>query len=502
MKSTYRIIATMLLTIFVTTSCQDFLDQNPVSEGTDQTTWKTEADANASVAACYSLIRSAFNASITYYAYGDLTSGEFNSVQGGDGAYSDVMNYNWGIGIPAANIWDPRLKLRLYTNFYTAIMQSNRCLYYIDKMPLSVFTGDGDTEKQATKNRYLGEAYFTRAFNYFYISRVWGDVPLVTSYNDSIATTQFARTAQSEVLDLAISDVKQAIIFLDKKDDASADKVVRADKGSANALLAHIYAWRGEYDKCNDACDAVINSGSYSYIDSTNYTDIYKGQSVEGIFEITQSSQTESMSATQGITSVTLVPPHINNGASQPFWQLDGGLIDYLYSDQTDIRYTSCFEKITNGGGEVYECIKYANIQNINNSNAFQIALNNIPVFRYAGIKLLKAEALASKAGPDYTGALSLVNEVRKVRGAKPFSSLDTYDLLYAISDEQGRELFLEGHRRFDLIRFERVIGEQQISYVSPEEFTAGKYYWPVDPILFSTNYKLTQTPYWVGKMK
>ena len=125
--------------ILLISSCKKFLDQDPYSQATDETIWKTEADANASVAACYSLIRASFNAAITYYTYGDLVSDEFTSIVGGDNAYNDVFNGNWGVSIPSANTYDPRLKLRLYTNFYSAIAQSNRCLYFIDNMPVTVF---------------------------------------------------------------------------------------------------------------------------------------------------------------------------------------------------------------------------------------------------------------------------------------------------------------------------------------------------------------------------
>src|SRR5436190_24074597 len=103
MKLKYIILPLMLAAMLTGSSCKKFLDQDPYSQATDQTTWKTDNDADASVAACYSLIRSAFNAAITYYSYGDLASDEFIDVPGGDGAYRDILNYNWGIGIPAAN---------------------------------------------------------------------------------------------------------------------------------------------------------------------------------------------------------------------------------------------------------------------------------------------------------------------------------------------------------------------------------------------------------------
>ena len=485
-------------------SCKKFLDQEPNSIATDQTTWKSDDDAKASVYACYSLLRSSFNAAITYFSYGDLTSGEFIDIVGGDGSFRDVMNYNWGIGIPAANSYDPRLKLRLYNNFYAAITQANRCLYFIDQMPLSAFEGESDDARTVRKQQYMAQAQFLRAFTYFYISRVWGDVPLITNYSQTLVSDQISRTPTNEVLDQAVADAKAAAAVLSWKNEGSGDRVVTADKGVVNALLAHIYAWRRDYKNCITACDEVINSGTYAYTDSANYMSIYKGQSPETIFEIAQNSTAESMRANDAwsITGVTLTPPYINNGATQPWWQIDGGLIDYLYSDKDDVRFRKALVELTVGGsGRAYECIKYANIQNVNNSTANQIALNNIIVFRLADIKLLKAEALAA-ANNDDAGALTLVNELRSVRGAAALPAMTGNDMLYAITDERGRELFLEGHRTYDLIRLERLTGEQQFSYITPAQFDQGKYYWPIDPSMFSLNNKLTQTPFWVGKMK
>ena len=158
---------------------------------------------------------------------------------------------------------------------------------------------------------------------------------------------------------------------------------------------------------------------------------------------------------------------------------------------------------INSGSVTAYECIKWANIQNVNNSNAYQIALNNILVFRLADISLLKAEALAAKPTSDAAGALTIVNQLRTTRGVTtPISGVTGKDLFYAIADERGRELLLEGHRTFDLIRLERLTGEQQFPFITHADFNAGKYYWPVDPTLFLTNANLKQTTFWVGKVK
>lgn len=503
MKKTYIILG---LAVFIAMgpSCKKFLDQQPTSEASDQTTWKSDGDANVSVAACYSLIRSALNATITHYAYGDLPTDEFNDVVGGDISFRDVLNINWGIGIPSANTYDPRLKLRLYTNFYTAIAQSNRCLYFIGNMPLSAFTGSDTATQSARRNHYLGEAYFTRAFNYFYISRVWGDVPLVTSYmTDVSGAPQLARTPQATVLAQAIADLGMAAKYLDWKDESSTDRVVRADKGAVNALLAHIYAWKGDYDNCNTACDAVINAQSgglpsYSLVDGTNYLSIYQGQSDEGIFEISQNSVSESSIIGTSIAGVTLTQPYIT-GVTIPAWQLNTSTIGALYHDASDLRYQQAFINAPSGGEE---CIKYANIQNVNNNAAYQVSLNNIIVFRLADIELLKAEALAAKSSPDYAGSLAIVNTIRTRAGlTTPLSGITGPALLDTVTAERGRELFLEGHRFYDLVRQTRNTGTVKFPYISGGEFNAGKYYWPVDPTLFFINANLTQTPFWIGKV-
>lgn len=505
MKTKYFLLF-LIGIMFLNISCKKFLDQNPKSEATDQTTWKSDADANASVAACYSLTRSAFNASITYYAYGDLIADEFSDVVGGDGAYRDIMQMNWGVSIAFTNTYDPRIKLRVYTDFYTAISQSNRCMHFIQDMPVSAFDGSSPEEQQARKNHYLGEAYFMRAFNYFYIARVWGDVPLVTEFSQDAANEkQLARKPQAEVLAQVEADLLMAKQYLDWKDDGSAEKVVRADKGAVFALMAHVYAWQAKYDSCNAACDSVINSGSYSLVAGDSYMDIYKGQSSEGIFEIAQNATSESMNARDAgtIVGVTLTAPYISAGPTVPAWQINTNLTNYLYSDTNDLRFKKAFVVLSINGNNPVECIKYSNIQPVNNNPAYLIASNNIIVFRLAGIMLLKAEALAAKSTPDDAGALLLVNAVRTRAGiTQPLAGLSGNDLLYAIADEDGRELFLEGHRFFDLIRIERLTGEQQEPNMTHGEFTGGKYYWPVDPTLFITNSNLTQTPFWASRMR
>jgi len=503
MKSKYIILIAGGMAI-LGNSCKKFLDKQPYSQATDQTTWQSEGDANASVAACYSLIRSAFNATITYYSYGDLPTDEFSSILSG-GAYSDIQTMTWNTSVPATSTTDPRLQCREYTNFYTAIAQSNRCLHFIPNMPASVFTGTDAGSQLASRNRYLAEAYFTRAFNYFYIARIWGDVPLVTTYDQDVsASPQLARSPQSAVLAQCIADLNIAKGYMGYTDQPNqADVSFRADKGAVFALLAHIYAWKGSYDSCSMACDSIIGSGAYQLADRSNYLSIFNGQSPENIFAIAQNQQSESIVVSASISGMTLAAPLLPNVVT-PLWQINTSTLYGLFDDTVnDLRYRKAFTLLSNGGVPTPECIKYSTIQNINNNASYQVAENNIVVFRLADIELLKAEALAAKSNPDYAGALSIVNDIRVAAGDTTMLNASTReDVLNDVFAERGRELFLEGHRFYDLVRQERLTGQQTNPNMSTGEFAAGKYYWPVDPSLFLTNSKLTQTPFWKGRIQ
>jgi hypothetical protein len=159
------------------------------------------------------------------------------------------------------------------------------------------------------------------------------------------------------------------------------------------------------------------------------------------------------------------------------------------------------FLRLSSGTTSFYECIKYVNVQNVNGNANYQVSLNNIVIFRLADIELLKAEALCAKSSPDYGIALSLVNKVRTARNAASITGVAGADVLQTVIDERGRELFLEGHRFYDLVRLERINHLQQFDNISPGDFAAGKYYWPLDPTLFINNSQLTQTAFWVGKV-
>ncbi|SFD57512.1 Starch-binding associating with outer membrane [Chitinophaga sp. CF118] len=483
-----KYIAYLLLMIVIctTVSCSKFLDKEPYSTANDGGIWRTDDDANSAVAACYGLLRMALNDGMAYYAYGDLPTDELSSAYGsGDYAFYNIKNCLWSLSIPAANTYEPLMKLRRYENFYRTIDQSNRCIKHIPAMAID------------RQQEFLGEAYFTRAFSYFYMARVWGGVPLVLQAIEDVATSaNIGRATEKEVLDQAIADVKQAIIFLPWSNGVSSDKAVRANKGAAYALLAHIYAWQGDYTNCAPIADSVISSGLYSFVDRNNYLNIYDGKSSEGIFEIAQNASNEG-AADGNIAFYTLRSEYLTTNQGISYLPLNITTLSALYSDTTDLRRTKAFAFLSSTDPI---CIKYSNITYTGTGNTAPLAFNNIIIFRLSDITLLRAEALAATG--NYGDARTLLDQIRALAGLSPSTATDE-DLFEDVIDERGRELFLEGHRFYDLVRLAKKTGKVKFGddKISASQFQQGKYYWPLDPVLITANSLLVQTPYWKGKL-
>lgn len=489
-------MAILLSISILTFSCKKFLDLKPISTPITTDFFKTASEANSAVAGCYSLLRTALNnKTITYYAYGDVPTDEYSAF-GFVEDMNDVGNVNWALPVAATSDYRTMINLRRWDNFYRVIDNANLCIQNIPGIDFS--TDNSGSDPVVTKNNLIGEAYFMRAFTYFYISRVWGDVPLVTKSVNAGDAVSIARTPQATVLAQCISDLKKAIPLMQYGYVNASDRAVRANRGSAFALLAHIYAWQQDYQNCASAADSVIQRGNYQLVNrnSVGYLSIYKGQSTEGIFEIAQSSSNEGSS--NGLPFYTTKAPYNTLINGNAVFTMNTDHLNTLYADTADLRLKNAFAFL---GTTDPICIKYSNFQYAQQTTTkIAVAYYNIIVFRLSDIILLKAEALAATGQSGQ--AITLLNQIRTAAGTQPYAGT-TDELFESIIDERGRELFLEGHRFYDLVRLARQksIAEFGDGKISMSEFNRGKYYWPIDPILITLNNSLKQTPYWASKL-
>jgi starch-binding outer membrane protein, SusD/RagB family len=499
-----KAVLLFLLVVFAT-SCKKFLDREPKNTATDLNFWKTEADANSGVSGMYSLLRTAINYpdGIGHYAWGDLPTDEFASNQPFSADYRDINQINWQISISSTAATDDSrvmYRMRRWDNFYRVIDQANRVLKFVPDIPLKQYTSSNPS---LTQQNFLGEAYFLRAFTYFYISRIWGDVPLVLeTVPDPTLGQQIPRSPANEVLDQAIKDVQAALPKLSWTTNPSADKAVRATKGAAFALLAHIYAWRGDYNNAASAADSVILKGGYSYVPRANFTSIFKGNSSEGIFEISENKTNEGYATGIGLRT-SKAPYLLTRTSSQMPLDVNNLYTRFFTDTVNDLRVKKGMAFI---GTADPITIKYSDnsfVSYTGPNNTSPIMLHNIIIFRLADIKLLRAEALAATG--NLGGARTILNEVRALAGLGASTATDA-NLFEAIIDERGRELFIEGHRFYDLVRLGKKtgivkFGSGSAPRITTSEFQQGKYIWPVDPSLLIATPILTQTPYWADKM-
>lgn len=492
-------VLSLLVVAIVFSSCSDFLDEVPVSQQSDATYWRTEQDANSAVSGCYAQLRKALNNGLAYYSYGDLPTDIFSTERDLRSDFTNVADINWDIAVTATDTWQPMYKLRDFSLFYSTIRQADLCIYKLPDIP-----EDGYENYDLRFNQFMGEAYFIRAFAYFYMARVWGDVPIVNDAKyEEVDLVDYAREDQVKVLAKAIDDCQTALTYLSWDYNDEEERAVRANAGAAWALLAHIYAWQGNYAACENAAAKVTDQNFYRYISRNSFEDIYAGQSDESIFEIAQSTETEAQAAYgNSLQQFLLRGEYLTTRETEQetVWQLDTlTLRQTLFNDPNDLRRQNGFDDFSDPWPIL---LKYTKLNYT--SETSPLSLNNIVIFRLAGIALLKAEAQAAQG--KYGMARATLNEVRDLANLDPTTASDD-ELFEEIINERGRELYMEGHRFFDLVRLAREkgvyhFGSDDSNKIRPNDFQDGKNYWPIQPSIIETNPFLTQTPYWQSEMQ
>ncbi len=495
-----RIILYILLIALCQVSCKQILELSPKETPSSNVYWQSENDALAATLGAYSLLRDALTDNNRYYVYGDVPSKAFHITYNSDYAIQQLIAGSYD-GVYYGYID----ALQDWTKFYKVIAQTN---LLIKRLP----TMDAKNFKLADrKNYFLGEALYLRAFTYFYISRVWGDVPLVTAaVEDVTEAKQYGREAQAKVLAQCITDLEQAKTLIPTVTESPSDKGIRASLATVLALEAHIYAWMGNYQKCEEMTrDIVNNPGQYNLAfitDSAQFQRISIGRTSESIFEISINYD-QNEGAQQGIGERTLYSPflatRIPSGENVP-WTLETETLNKIYDiygdDTTDLRYKSWFYQVR---GDHPMLKKYANViykdGEVKKNPRFS---NNIIIFRLSDIMLLRAEALY-KTGNE-AGARILVDRIRARAGTTPSDpDITGDDFLSFLVYEEVRELYAEGHMYYDLIRNDMLSEFNDVFDGALEKGSAnyGRQYWPINRDLFKDNPYMKQTPYWSGRL-
>jgi hypothetical protein len=294
------------------------------------------------------------------------------------------------------------------------------------------------------KNHLLGEAKFMRAFLYFYLVNLYGNVPLVltTDYTVSSALSQASKADVYEQIKADLLDAENLLSenYLDGTLLKTYTERVRPNKWAATALLARVYLYNNEWANAEVKASAVINSGVYTL--STPTTAFLKASlnNKEAIWQL------QPVASGWNTEDAKVFVINQAQGESKPVY-LSQSLLNAF--DTTDARKKNWIKDTTIGSAKYFYPFKY------------KAAKQNDPVTEYVMVLrlgeqyLIRAEARAQQS--KLIGANSAeadINTIRQRAGLTNTAASTKTDLLAAIELERRLELFSEwGHRWLDLKR-------------------------------------------------
>jgi hypothetical protein len=335
----------------------------------------------------------------------------------------------------------------------------------------------------ALRDQLLGEAYFLRAFTYFYLVNLFGDVPLVLTI-DYTTSASIPRTPIDEVYDQMIADLTEGQQLLTNSYVTTPDfpsARVRVNRLAVKALLARIYLYHGEWDNAADAATEVIQSGIYQL--EANLLQTFRYNSREAILQFMPVSN--AFNTAEGSMFVPLNP----NG--RPAFILCDSILKYM--EPADLR-KSWVRTVTVSGKQYNSPYKYKL-----NTGTPREEYNM--VLRLAEQYCIRAEARARLN--QLTEAISDLNTIRKRAGLPDLNTITTQSqALAAIEQERRIELFAEwGHRWFDLKRWpaRTLDGKKRIDEIMyalrPDTWKTTAVLWPIPKDERIRNHALTQNP-------
>ncbi|KAA6344332.1 RagB/SusD family nutrient uptake outer membrane protein [termite gut metagenome] len=507
MKTIKKYNLNSIVIVFFTllmTSCNAWLEEPPLGVTELDDYFSSGNAAIYSTNAAYVPLSWEYN--YTYYSeffIGDVVSDD--ALKGGQNLndMSDVYDME-----NFKTISNNGLLLDYYRTQYQGIGRCNLSLQEIPKMQLdSILTLN-------VKNRLIGELKFLRAMYYFRLVRAFGGVPLVDFVLDSSTKWQQPRASISDIYAFIINDLEEANQFLWKKDEYAPKDLGRATQGAAQAMLLKANLYNHNYSEAKNWGDLIINSRQYNLVPdyASNFT--LEGENgPESVFEIQYTDDTTSdygggngeggNGYTRGTFSVTLTRSRSSLlGGGWGFDKPTQNLYDEyetgdIRRDATILNPTDA--QIENPSQEIYLGSRYLNKKTgmyigdngyIALSHATRGPLNT-KVIRYADVLLMYAEACCETN--QLAEAKTALNSVRsRARGATdflpdfpyaPYSDNQT-DLRKAIRHERRVELAMEGHRWFDLCRWD-IVKETMDAYKTSEnpeaqshiaEFIKGKH--------------------------
>jgi hypothetical protein len=327
-----------------------------------------------------------------------------------------------------------------WNTIYPIIYRANAALDGLQK---------SNTLTDAVKKQLIGEAKFFRAFCYFYLVNIFGDVPVALSTDYSVNAT-LTRSPKATVYQQIVNDLKDAQSLLNEKylkGDAislyasGSEERVRPTKAVATALLARVYLYNGEWMNAETEASKVIDNISLYGLEALS--NVFKKNNKEAIWQLQAIGSTTRSNTGEG---QLFILPSTGPSSTFPIY-LSSVLVNSF--ENGDGRRTNWVGSVTPSPGTT--TYYYPNKYKIGAVNT--TTQEYCTVFRLGELYLIRAEARA-QINTNINGAQFDLNAIRTRAGLPNTTANDKTSLLAAILRERQVELFTEwGHRWFDLKR-------------------------------------------------
>lgn len=509
-KSTYiKAYCLLLAVVSFATSCTKSLDEPNKEVAGEVLHWQSISDTKSGLMGIYGLMRSAMVSNNGHWIYGDVRGGDFSIYGRGD--LSAVKENNLNASFPLIE------KLSNWQRFYAVI---NSASVFIEKAPKVLASDTRYTE--ANLKQDIAQARALRAFAYFYMVRIWGDVPLLTKSFDNGSFEEVAKEDEEVVLNYAAKELKECIEDLPYRygvypsyyygESASSWEKILFNKISAYAILAHISAWQGKYIDVDAYTKFILDNYGYANIQRlseitasgsgtrglTGNYGIFSNNYAYGQMVNFSASYAYGEATNSGhIEQLTLAQPVVNK--EFPDIYVDKKLVSTLFYDKYDKRFgidtisglykTPYFLNYTN---EIPIFNKIRIIRDGVTDGNYAVFGSNLVFTRLEEINLLRAEALAVLG--NRIDAIEQLNIVKALRGVSSYSVISTSPILDEIFEERRRELIGEGWRYYDIVRYNKI---KQSDPNFNNLISQKGIYWPIATDILGRNSKLVQNTYW-----
>lgn len=459
------------LTGVIASGCKkDFFNRPPESQTTVGSYYQTADQVKASTNALYAAPWFGFNTKVGW-SISELASGNGRTYSSDVVAFGNFSVSNGNFELSAA-----------WNSLFTVVAQSNAL---IANLPANVPSSVPAT----VVNNAMGEARLMRGLAYFYLTRIFGNVPIVENPLLEVGNFQNVNTNPvTDVYKFIVTDLKYA----EANCTANVASTGHVSSGSASALLAKVYLYMQDYANARTEAEKVINSGEFQLLG----LDI-AGMTYEDLFKIANNNNKESIIALQWLAnagygfgnavqasfaySSAITQTGDGYGVLAPTFDLQDAFAasagdlrrkatimlpgdHYDYLDAAQGGYTLPDNASSQGTHAQIKKYVVGSPADNNGKSAFQSTAMNTYIMRMSDVYLIAAEAILGQAANPGVGhgldtaastndatALGYFNKVRQRAGVQQKTSITFRDII----KERRLEFAIEGDYWYDLCRLD-----------------------------------------------